>query len=83
MADHNQDAGNEPLWSALEVARYLSVSRATVYNLADRGILPVTRIGALLRFSPDAIRKFASTPRLPAPVVPLKTRKTKKPDGDE
>lgn len=81
--DQNHDAGSEPLWSALDAARYLNVSRATVYNLADRGILPAARIGALLRFSPDAVRKLASTPKLPAPVVPLKPRKRKKPDSDE
>jgi excisionase family DNA binding protein len=77
--DQNDDAGNEPLWSALDVARYLGVSRATIYNLANRRLLPVVRIGALLRFPPDAVRKLATAAKVPAAIVPLKAPK-KKPD---
>ena len=71
--DPNQaDAGKEQLWTALDVAHFLQVSRATVYNLANRCELPVSRIGALLRFVPTAVRAFAEASRAPATVVQLK-----------
>ena len=49
---------DEPLWDALETARYLNISRASVYNLANSGKIPVVRIGALLRFQPREVRAF-------------------------
>jgi nitrogen PTS system EIIA component len=39
-----------PLWSAAEVAARLSVSRATVYRLAEAGLLPGVRVGNQWRF---------------------------------
>ena len=75
MDGNSADAGTEHLWTALDVARYLQVSRATVYNLADRGDLPVSRIGALLRFLPSAVKEFAKAVPKAAPLVQLKQRK--------
>jgi Helix-turn-helix domain len=48
------------LWDANDVARYLKVSRSWVYHRAEAGLLPVRRVGALLRFDPAAIRAFAA-----------------------
>ena len=59
------------LWTALEVARFLKISRASIYNLAERGALPVVRIGALLRFHPDDVYALA---RVRAPATLIKTK---------
>ena len=55
-----EPASNERMWTALDVARYLSCSRAHVYHLADRGALSVLRIGALLRFRPEDVRAMGN-----------------------
>lgn len=56
-------SANEPdqqtLWDAQDVAQYLKVSRSWVYHRAESGELPCLRIGALLRFDPQAIHAFA------------------------
>lgn len=49
---------DEARWDANDVAAYLKVSRSWVYQRADSGELPCVRIGALLRFDPDAIRAY-------------------------
>jgi excisionase family DNA binding protein len=48
------------LWDANDVARYLKVSRSWVYHRAEAGLLPLRRVGGLLRFDPAAIRAFAT-----------------------
>ncbi len=50
---------NEPLWTAIQVARYLGCSRSWVYLHAEDGTLPSVRIGGLRRFVPEEIRAFA------------------------
>jgi excisionase family DNA binding protein len=50
---------NRQLWDAEDVAGYLKVSRSWVYHRAESGQLPHLRIGALLRFDPEAIHAFA------------------------
>jgi len=47
------------LWTANDVAQYLKVSRSWVYHRAESGELPHVRVGALLRFQPNAIRAYA------------------------
>jgi excisionase family DNA binding protein len=49
----------EGLWSAIDVARYLKVSKSWVYHHAESGELPCIRVGPLVRFEPEAIRSFA------------------------
>lgn len=44
------------LWDALDVARFLGVSRNSVYAQVDAGTLPCVRIGGLLKFDPAKIR---------------------------
>ena len=48
----------EELWDANDVARYLKASRSWVYHQAEAGKLPHLRIGALLRFDPEAVKAF-------------------------
>ena len=82
MEPNSPSDGDEPLWTALDVARYFQVSRATVYNLANRGALPVVRIGAGIRFHPATVRDLARSARVPAEVVQLKQRKKRPPDDE-
>jgi excisionase family DNA binding protein len=58
----NQPAQLDPdatLWTAIDVAAFLRVSRSWVYHRAESGELPYLRVGGLLRFDPEAIRNFA------------------------
>lgn len=48
----------EPLWRVGDVARFLSMSTSWVYKEAEAGRLPCRRIGAALRFHPEAVRKW-------------------------
>jgi excisionase family DNA binding protein len=58
-ATRSPEATQDRLWDANDVARYLKVSRSWVYHRAEAGLLPVQRVGGLLRFAPAAIRAFA------------------------
>lgn len=49
----------EPLWTVRDVATYLSASTSYVYKAAERGVLPCRRLGALLRFVPSEVRRWA------------------------
>src|SRR6266496_4016885 len=51
---------DDQLWDANDVARFLKVSRSWVYHRAEAGLLPLWRVGGLLRFKPAAIRAFAT-----------------------
>lgn len=48
------------LWTWREVTRALKVSRAWVYAKAQCGTLPSLRVGGLLRFDPEAVRRYAT-----------------------
>ena len=48
----------ESVWDALDVARFLKVSRSWVYQQAEAGLLPHRRVGGLLRFDPRAIQAW-------------------------
>jgi excisionase family DNA binding protein len=47
------------LWDRRDVASYLKASRSWVYHQAERGHLPCLRMRGLLRFDPEALRRFA------------------------
>jgi excisionase family DNA binding protein len=67
----------EPLWNAVDVARFLKASRSWVYQKAEAGVLPCLRLGGLLRFDPETVRAWARGQPLPAArIVPL-SRKPK------
>ena len=59
------------LWTWREVAKALKVSRSWVYAKASSGELPCMRVGGLLRFSPEAVRRFALSPQQGGRVVPM------------
>lgn len=59
------------LWTWREVARALKVSRSWIYAKAESGELPSLRIGGMLRFDPDAIRRFALAPPAGGRLLPL------------
>jgi excisionase family DNA binding protein len=56
------------LWTWREVAKRLKVSRSWVYAKAGSGELPSLRVGGLLRFSPEAVRR---SPQQEGTVVPM------------
>ena len=49
--------------TAEEVATYLNISRSTVYRLAERGEIPVTRVGRSLRFTRESIDEWLESRR--------------------
>ena len=49
---------NSGLWDARDVASYLKASRSWVYHQAEAGQLPCLKIGGLLRFDPEVIKRL-------------------------
>jgi len=67
--------GEDTLWDAADLACFLKCSRKTIYNRSEAGLIPCVRIGSLLRFEPETIRRWlrGELPSLPgAVVVPLR-----------
>jgi len=67
------DAMSEQLWDVNDVAKYLKVSRSWVYQRVAAGLLPCTRIGALVRFRPSRIRALARESERSSPEVGSET----------
>jgi excisionase family DNA binding protein len=51
-------SGIDSIWKVSDVAKYLSMSESWVYKQAELGELPCIRLGAALRFSSKAIKRF-------------------------
>jgi excisionase family DNA binding protein len=62
----------EPLWKVADVARFLSMSDSWVYKEAEAGRLPCFRLGAALRFRPEAIRRWLEQTSAPSNVARLR-----------
>ncbi len=60
----------EGLWTVKNVAEFLQCSRDFVYEHAEDGTLPCLRIGGLLRFDPESIRRWARGELSPTRVLP-------------
>jgi len=45
------------LWDVGDVAKFLQASRSWVYKAAEAGALPCLRVGAMLRFEPEAVMR--------------------------
>jgi excisionase family DNA binding protein len=60
VSEQSVIAPRERLWKVPDVAGYLSVSESWVYLHVSQGDLPYKRIGGLLRFDSEAIRRFAA-----------------------
>src|SRR5579884_388845 len=71
------EAERQGLWTTKEVATFLRVSRSWVYHQAEARLIPCLRVGSLLRYDPEAIRRFARGERKPANVIEM----AKKGDG--
>lgn len=50
------------LYRIQEAMRLLSVSRATIYRMIQRGDLVAIKLGAATRITADSIEKVVSTP---------------------
>ncbi len=57
---HEQIDKRHRIMTTREVAKYLRVSRATVYRLVKQGKIPVSRISKHLRFRKDIIDRWLS-----------------------
>lgn len=68
------EADRQGLWNTRDVAAFLRVSRSWVYHQAEAGLLPCLRVGSLLRYEPDAIRRFVRGEWKPAKVIALARR---------
>lgn len=66
-----EGTGEERLWTAEETARYLGAKQSTVYEWAEAGRLPCLRIGGLLRFEPEVVKRWARGGGRPGKVVPI------------
>ncbi len=62
----------EPLWKVADVARYLSMSDSWVYKEAEAARLPCLRLGAALRFRPEAIRRWLEQAGGPSNIARLR-----------
>lgn len=57
---HEQIDKEPRMMTTGEVAKYLRVSRATIYRLVKQGEIPVSRIAKHLRFRRDIIDRWLS-----------------------
>lgn len=55
--------GGDRLWRVGDVARFLGMSKSWVYQRAAAGLLPYVKIGAALRFNPEAVREWVRRQR--------------------
>jgi excisionase family DNA binding protein len=53
-----------PLLNVADVARLLSVSPRTVQLWAKQGVLTCFRLGAVVRFDPDDVRRFVEEKKI-------------------
>lgn len=51
------------LLNSAEAARALSISARTLWDLTRRGEIPAVRIGRLVHYDPDDLRKWIATRR--------------------
>lgn len=61
----------DSLWTVDDVARFLRASPSWVYKAAARDAIPCVRIGAMLRFDPEALRRFVAQPPHVADVIAI------------
>jgi len=55
MSDDNLD---KPLWGAAAISEALGLSERTFYYKAERGLLPVRKVGATYLSTPRRVRDF-------------------------
>lgn len=76
----NSAPAGEGLWTVNDVAAYLAASTSYVYKAAERAEIPCRRLGALLRFVPAEVRRWAEGGRATVHRLPVgKSRSTSTP----
>jgi excisionase family DNA binding protein len=74
MSEQGVATPRERLWKVADVVEYLGVSASWVYLHVSLGDLPYLRVGGLLRFSPEAVRRYALGEQQPqTKMVPLRS----------
>ena len=66
------NAAENVLWTIADVANFLRVSKSMIYKKVESGTMPCIRVGALLRFDPAVVRRWATGEPEPTNVVPMK-----------
>ena len=69
MSDEPPTGNQYPLWDANQVAAFMNVSRSWVYQRVESGKIPHVRVGGLVRFEPEAVKKFIRHDRVSATSV--------------
>ncbi len=59
-AEATSTPGFEALWDVETTSRYLHTSRSWTYKAVERGELPAVRMGTMLRFRPEDLRKYVN-----------------------
>lgn len=72
----NDELTVDRLWTVKDVMTFFAASRSWVYLMAQSGRLPCLKVGGLLRFDPNAVRKFAHGDVQPK-VLPLPTTRSR------
>jgi excisionase family DNA binding protein len=54
---------SEPLLTTIETARYLKITRQTLYGLMSSGRIAAVRIGGAWRIEPAELRRFVAESR--------------------
>lgn len=65
----------DTLWTVADAAHYLRVSRSWIYQGVAAGRIPHMKVGALVRFDPEAFRAWCRGEDRAAKVVHLPGRK--------
>lgn len=74
-SDESGATANEPRWDVKDVAKFLNLSKSWVYQHADKGEIPHRRLGALYRFDPEIIRRYARGEPVVPKVIALKIQR--------
>lgn len=69
------------LWTAIDAAKYLRVTRDWIYRHSVSGVLPAHYIGPNLRFVPGELKAWATGQANESKVVRLPASKPRPPKG--
>ena len=68
MSTQSADAPkDETLWTVLETARYLQMSKSWVYRRTESGEIPHAKLGGVIRYLLARVREYAERLACPAP----------------
>jgi len=68
---------SDELLTISEAAKYLSVKVSTLYASVHYERIPFVKAGSLLRFRKSELDAWLSSPPVPAPVPPVRVKRTK------